>query len=316
MDLLAGNRAGRVGFLTSGTTGTPRVVHHGLPTLSRGVRRGPELEAAIWGNGYHPAHMAGVQVLLQAMGTGCPCVQLHGLEPPEILRRIREAGISHLSATPGLFRFLLPVLEVEKPLTGIRRLTLGGEAFDPPLAARLKAVFPGARVGNIYASTEAGSLFVAEGDCFRISPRLEGQVKVVDGELWLAAPLLGELEIAGPWYATGDQVAVVGDYPLRIRFVGRTRTRLKVSGYPVHPEAVEAALIRHPAIAEARVHGRPHSLVGHLLEADCVPEKGASLPDEAELRRFLARTCQPHEIPRIFRFVERIEKTTSGKARR
>lgn len=315
MTLLAGPSRGRVRFLTSGTTGPRRQVRHGLKTLLRGVRRHPSLAQAIWGNGYHPAHMAGVQVLLQGLATGCPVVQLFGLEREPLRQRLLDHRITHLSATPSFYRFLLPALR-GREFPELCRVTLGGEAFDPRLAATLGEAFPEARIRNIYASTEAGSLFVADGDTFRVSNALEVSVKIEQGELWLARDLLGDWDGAPAWYATGDQVEIVDPAPLRFRFLGRSATGINVGGYTVHPEAVEAALCGHPGIARARVFGRPQALIGNLLMADLVAEPGVAPPAEAAIRKFLSRTCQPFEIPRMLRFVDSLNQTPSGKIRR
>lgn len=315
-DLLRGPSAGRVRFLTSGTTGPRRAVAHGLATLSRGVRESARVKSAIWGNGYHPAHMAGIQVLMQSLTTGTPCVQLYGLGAEEMIRRIRSYGITHVSATPSTYRFLLGALKGEV-MDGIQQLTLGGEALDASLAGQLEAAFPKARLRNIYASTEAGSLFVAESDCFSLRASMESKVKVVDGALWLASDLLAEPgDEATGWYPTGDLVEVIDERPLRFRFQGRTQSVINVGGYNVSPERVEAALCGHPAIVEARVYGKKNQLVGHLLMADCLTAGGSPIPPEAELRAFLSRTCQPHEMPRIFKSVDCIEKTPSGKVSR
>jgi acyl-CoA synthetase (AMP-forming)/AMP-acid ligase II len=140
---------------------------------------------------------------------------------------------------------------------------------------------------------------------------------VVDGELWLAHDLLAEPgDEAEGWYATGDRVEVIEEQPLRFRFQGRAQSRINVGGYSVYPESVEAALCRHPAIVAARVYGKENQLVGNLLMADCLTADGSPLPPEAELRAFLSRTCQPFEIPRIFKSVDHIDKTSSGKVRR
>ncbi|MFO7726051.1 MAG: fatty acid--CoA ligase family protein [Oceanipulchritudo sp.] len=315
MTLLDGPSRGQIRFLTSGTTGPRKQVIHGLATLLRGVRRHPSLAQARWGSGYHPAHMAGVQVLLQALATGCPVVQLFGLEREPLRQRLHDHRITHLSATPSFYRFLLPTLK-GREFPDISQVTLGGEAFDPQLAAALREAFPAARIRNIYASTEAGSLFVADGDAFLVGEALEGSVKIEQGELWLARDLLGDWDGTPAWYATGDWVEIVDPAPLRFRFVGRSTTGINVGGYTVHPETVEAALCGHPAIAGARVFGRPQALVGNLLMAELVAEPGMTPPGEAAIRKFLTRTCQPFEIPRILRFVDSLDQTPSGKIRR
>ncbi len=52
---------------------------------------------------------------------------------------------------------------------------MGGEKYDEALENRLSEIFPNAKIRNVYASTEAGSIFSAKGDVFHISPRLMGK---------------------------------------------------------------------------------------------------------------------------------------------
>jgi acyl-coenzyme A synthetase/AMP-(fatty) acid ligase len=256
--------------------------------------------------------MAGIQVLVQSLATGRPCVQLHGLSAEQVLERIQAMRITHLSATPSFFRFLLPAFKGRTP-SSVLQLTLGGECFDPALAEQLRDAFPAARICNVYASTEAGSLFVSSGDCFEVKPALTQQVKVVDGELWIASDLLGKGCVESDWYATGDRVEVLSSEPLRFRFAGRESATINVGGYTIYPEKIEAALCAHPAVAQAHVYGRPQALIGNLLMADWVAVVEAPTPSERELRCFLSETCQAHEIPRILKEVNQLQHTPTGK---
>ena len=76
----------------------------------------------------------------------------------------------------------------------MRRVTLGGEKSDRQLYDSIGCIFPNAKINNVYASTEAGSLFGARGDAFRIPPELKDKFKVVDGELLIHRSLLGYSE--------------------------------------------------------------------------------------------------------------------------
>jgi acyl-coenzyme A synthetase/AMP-(fatty) acid ligase len=174
---------------SSGSTGGPRAVRHRLGALLRGISVRAEHRQAVWGLAYNPTHIAGVQVYLQALANGNLLVNLWGLGRAEVVERCAAFKVTHLSATPTFYRLLLPV---DRPLPALRSITVGGERSDPSLLQRLREQFPAAKVRNIYASTEAGSLFAAEGDEFTVGSAQADLVRCTDGRLWLHRSLLGE----------------------------------------------------------------------------------------------------------------------------
>lgn len=306
----------RVTFFTSGTTGQPKRVTHRVEALTRLVRRGARHEADIWGLAYNPSHMAGMQVFFQAFLNGNPIVDLFGAGRREVYRLVRELEVSHISATPTFYRLLLPC---EAALPVVRRVTFGGERSGAALYASLEKVFPNARITNIYASTEAGSLLVASGEGFRVPQGMEGLVKVSpSGELMVHASLVGEaegLESVDGYYPTGDLVEAVGGEAGLFRFVGRRGAMINTGGYKVNPEEVEEALLDLGGVSQAVVYGRHNSVTGNLLCADVVMCEGAAF-DEARLRVELGASLQDYKIPRRIRRVESMEMTRTGKMKR
>lgn len=297
---------------TSGSTGLPKLVRHRFDSLTRTLRVGDRHAEDIWALAFNPTHIAGIQVLLQAFFNGNTLVDVFGLTRTEIHARLRSQAVTHLSATPTFYRLLMPI---EAPLPRLRSLTLGGERSDAALLAQLREAFPSARLHNLYASTEAGTLLVADGDLFGIHPSVEGKIRIQDGQLWVARQLLGEFQglDAGLWYATGDHVEVISDTPLRFRIVGRANDFINVGGSKVDPAEVECALRAFPGIVEAKVYGRPNSVVGTLLCA----EYTSSVPlVEHDLRSHLASCLQPHKVPRIMKRVDSLPKTRTGKLSR
>lgn len=297
---------------TSGSTGLPKLVRHRLDSLTRTLRVGEKYAEDVWAFAYNPTHIAGIQVLLQAFFNGNTLVDVFGLSRAEIHMRLQSHGVTHLSATPTFYRLLLPA---DAPLPELRSLTLGGERSDAALLAQLRTAFPDARLHNLYASTEAGTLLVAVGDLFGIHPSVEGKIRLQDGQLWVARELLAEFQShdVGSWYATGDRVEVVSDTPLRFRIVGRENDFINVGGSKVDPAEVECALRAFPGVAEARVYGRPSSVVGTLLCAEYTSLLTLAEPD---LRLHLASCLQAHKIPRIMKRVESLAKTRTGKLSR
>jgi acyl-CoA synthetase (AMP-forming)/AMP-acid ligase II len=312
--LAAGASRARLGLFTSGSTGLPKLVWQPISNLARGVRTGGRHVESVWTLAYNPTHIAGLQVFLQALANGCPLVDVFGLDRAGVLAALESEGVTHVSATPSFYRLLLPI---ERPLGRVVSVTLGGESSDQAFLQRLRALFPAARFHNVYASTEAGTLLVAEDDVFAIAPSLEGRVRLADGRVHVHRSLLGEFAGRGleEWYDTGDVVEITSESPLRFRIVARQRDWINVGGNKVNPREVEGVLEQHAAVARARVFGRSNSVVGSLLCAEIVLQPGAQVA-EAQLREFAGTRLQPVKVPRMVRFVAELAATRTGKLSR
>ena len=84
-------------------------------------------------------------------------------------------------------------------------------------------------------------------------------------------------------------------------------------GVNVYPAEVEAALIAHPAVADAAVFGLPHAEFGEQVAA--VLQLRARIDDDA-LRSFLAERLADFKIPRLYRRVAALPREDSGKVRK
>ena len=99
----------------------------------------------------------------------------------------------------------------------------------------------------------------------------------------------------------------------RFRLLGRRDSAVQVGGFNVVPEEVCAALLRHPAVADAAVRPmRPEE--GDRLKAFVVPAAAAD-PDElsAALRRFAVATLTPAQRPGAYSFGPALPRTELGK---
>jgi acyl-coenzyme A synthetase/AMP-(fatty) acid ligase len=303
-----------LGLFTSGSTGLPKLVWQGISNLARAVKVSPLRAEAVWALAYSPTHVAGVQVYLQALANGCSLLDVRGMNRTGVYGALERYKVTHLSATPSFYRLLLPM---DRPLLAVKSVTLGGESADAKLLAKMQELFPNARIHNVYASTEAGTLLVAADEVFAIAPGLEGKVAVRDGKLSVHHTLLGEFvgfAAVDDWYDTGDVIETVSEQPLRFRIVARERDWVNVGGSKVNPNEVESVLAEHAGVTQARVFGRKNSVMGNLLCAEVVP--GVPVPTEVELRSFLAERLQPFKIPRVIRFVDSLGTTRSGKLSR
>ena len=305
----------KITVFTSGTTGIPKKVSHTVGTLSRAVRESPEYANHIWGFAYNPTHMAGLQVLFQALFNGNKIVNLFGLKKEDILSEIGENNVSHISATPTFYRLLLPI---QTPLASVRRITCGGEKSDDKLYAKLLEAFPNAKINNIYASTEFGTLLASSGEFFRIRESDSDKIKIENGELVVHKSMLGfsdSLKLDGDWYHTGDIVVFQNPEKTLFKFLARVINILNVGGYKVNIEEVEDTLREMPQISDVVVYGRKNSVLGNILCADIklLPDAELSV---VETKSFLEKKLQYYKIPRKINFVDSIEFTKSGKIKR
>lgn len=301
-------------LFTSGTTGLPKRVSHTYQSLTRNVRQANSNDA-VWGFAYNPTHMAGLQVFFQALLNQNTIVKIFGMGKKEIVDSIIKYNISHISATPTYYRLLLPI---EQQGTSVVRLTSGGERFDDVTLNKLKSAFPNAKVTNVYASTEAGTLLASDGDIFVIKPTIQQYFKITDNELLIHKSLLGKsdtIKLNDDWYHTNDLVEVVSEDPIRFKFVSRKNEMINVGGYKVNPNEVENALRSHDNISEALVYAKENKILGNIICCDVVLYKNCDL-SESDVRLFLKNKLQEYKIPRIVKFVGEIKVTRTGKLTR
>lgn len=111
------------------------------------------------------------------------------------------------------------------------------------------------------------------------------------------------------WYRTGDLARRLGSG--EYLFAGRADRQVKVRGYRVEPGQVEAALCRHPHLADAVVVAEPAAEGGTQLAAFVLPR--ASEPAPKDLTAFLAARLPHYAIPAHFEPVDRLPMTPNGK---
>lgn len=299
-------------LFTSGTTGKPKKITHTIKSILRGIRVDNKFSNDTWGFAYNPTHIAGIQVFFQALFNFNSIVRLFNLEKKVILDEIESNSITNISATPSFYRLLLPT---KNSFPSVKRITSGGESFDKQLLQYVNGSFPQAKIRNVYASTEAGTIFASEGDIFFIKESQIGFVKIQNQELLIHKELLGKsdsLKLDGNWYHTGDLVEEIQP-GVSFKFKSRKDKMINVGGYNVNPEEVEGVMRSIPEIKEALVYAKKNSVLGSLVYADVIPLKDLS---ENSIRSFLSEKLQEHKIPRIIRFVESFEYTRTGKIKR
>ena len=118
------------------------------------------------------------------------------------------------------------------------------------------------------------------------------------------------------WACTGDLARRDADG--YFWFEGRSDDIIKSSGYRIGPFEVESAILRHPAVVEVAVVGKPDPLKGQIVKAFVVVKPGTDrsrrLADE--IADLVKTTLGRHQYPREIEFTDALPKTQTGKIQR
>jgi acyl-coenzyme A synthetase/AMP-(fatty) acid ligase len=317
---------------TSGTTGEPRGVVHGYRYLL-----GQRIQAEHW-FGSRKGDLAWCttapgwsksarNVFLAPWITGAAAVIHDGrFEAAERLDLAEALGVNVLCQAPTEYRMLARRTAL-RPLPALRRMVSAGEPLDPESIAAFREEM-GLEPADGYGQTETGHVTanqvgeaVREGSMGRPLPEME--TRIVEGELQLRAAssptffsryLDGE-RFEGEWWRTGDLVREDEDGYLY--FEGRGDDIILSAGYRIGPTEVEAALLSHPAVADAAAVAAPDPERGSVVRAIVVLRDGGASGDLArELQEHCKRATAPYKFPRIVEFAAELPKTSSGKVKR
>ena len=208
-----------------------------------------------------------------------------------------------------------------------------GAATTDAIAARL-----GCSAMQGYGMTEmspvshfSGLGRVRAGSCGQLVPSTSARIvdpesgedvaRGAEGELWIKGPQVMQGYLNRPdataetitddgWLRTGDIASVDDDGYFFIH--DRLKELIKVKGFQVPPAEVEAALLEHPAVADAAVLGQPDDEAGEIPVAFVVAAPGTA-PDLPTLVAHLEKRLAHYKHPKALHLVESIPKSASGK---
>jgi enterobactin synthetase component F len=333
---------------TSGSTGRPKgveITHRNLGNFLHGMQQQLRLTARDRFLAVTTVifDIAGLELYLPlTVGAHVVIASSEVLQNPRALARlIRHSGVTHVQATPSLWRVLLSSSETR--LNGVHAL-VGGEALSAELAARLKSM--AARVTQFYGPTETTVWSTA----FEIEevgtvappigrPILNTRLYVLDedrepvvtgaiGELYIGGAgvakgylkrpeLTAERFIADPFAGDGSRMYRTGDLVRwsdagLLEFIGRADDQVKINGHRIELGEIESLLLHHPAVAEAAVvaHRNADSITS--LAAYLVAESGCAIEMDG-LRGFLAGRVPTYMMPSSFMVLDAMPLTLNGK---
>lgn len=334
---------GDVALRTSGTTGRPKtaLLRRAALDASAGAWAAALPPAEAWLLPLGLAHVAGVGVVARAALARVPLLGVDGSDPAAILAALQPGpsgrpAPTHVPLVPTQLARLLDVAGDRSAPATLRAVLLGGGPIPPPLV--LRALERGWPVVPTYGLTEAGSgvtaLPTAEAAAAPASAGrpLPGVDVTIDAP---GADGAGEIIVETPARFAGylddpaaTEAVLDGAGRLRTGDIGRLdaagrlevldrRTDLVVSGGEnVAPAEVEAALLEHPAVADAGVVGRPDPTWGSVPIAAVVIRPGSSDPGDDGLRAHCRDRLAPYKVPAAFVRLDALPRTATGKLRR
>jgi len=150
-------------------------------------------------------------------------------------------------------------------------------------------------------------------------PNVEGEVcirgnNVTKGYIGVD-PEVNEEAFAGGWFHTGDQGKL--DQEGYLTLTGRIKELINRGGEKISPLEVDAAMLSHPAVAEAVSFAVPDEKYGEVVAAAIVLKKTDGPPlDESGLKKFLADKLSSFKVPTKVYFDDKLPKTATGKIQR
>jgi long-chain acyl-CoA synthetase len=271
---------------------------------------------------------------------GGKLVLMYRWDAGEALRLIEAEKVSVMSGVPVMAREIINHPDFhQRDLSSLLSLAGGGAQVPPDLVSKIDAEVATARPGTGYGMTETCGIITSTGSDFYVAkPDSAGPVmpvfesKCVDdagatvaqgelGELWVrgAQVIKGYLNrpeataetITDGWLHTGDIARLDEDGFVFI--VDRKKDMVLRGGENIYCAEVEAAVYRHPAVAECSVFGVPDARLGEEVALAVTAIAGESLTAET-LRAHLAAITARHKIPRyIWILREPLPRNASGK---
>lgn len=333
---------------TSGTTGRPKGVmlshanlYSNLIAFNRRLRLGRSDSILVVVPLYY-IH-GRIQLLTHAL-IGGTCYFSAGFQfPKTVLDELVKYGCTGISGVPFHFATLMGQTKLKSTsLPALKNMIITGGAMSPAQLQELAAAVPGIRLHLNYGQTESSPRLTYLGpdelserptSCGRPIPGVK--IEILDPEGRALPPgEVGEVVATTPGlmrgYVSGDERSSGRiDEQGRLRtgdlgkldgegylfLAGRSSEMLKTAGERISPREIEEILEVLPGVRECAVLGIPDPILGERIVALLVVDP-ARPPALLELKQRSLKQLPFVRLPREFRLVAELPKTSSGKIRR
>tara|TARA_R110002124_G_C8959762_1_gene513962 strand:+ start:70 stop:1770 length:1701 start_codon:yes stop_codon:yes gene_type:complete len=270
---------------------------------------------------------------------GGKIVLMYRWDAGEALRLVETEKVTAMSGVPIMARELINHPDFETTDTSsLSTLGGGGAQLPPDLVHKIDSTVATARPNTGYGMTETcGIITSVSADFFVDKPDSAGpampnfEAKCVNelgetvpqgevGELWVRGssvikgyinrPEATAESITDGWLHTGD-IARIDEHGF-IFIVDRKKDMVLRGGENVYCAEVEAAIYRHPSVAECSVFGVPDDRLGEEVGVAVVLKPGEDLA-AVTLREHCAGIMAKHKVPRYVWFLTALPRNASGK---
>ncbi|WP_226902538.1 AMP-binding protein [Phycicoccus mangrovi] len=328
---------------TSGTTARPKgvqITHRNIWTnaLTFGLHAGVS-DRDVYLHTLPMFHANGWGMPFVATGLGVKQVVLRKVDGAEILRRVRDHGVTYLCAAPAVVNAVLEAAqswEGEVPGRDRVRIIVAGAPPPTKTVARVEREL-GWEFIQIYGLTETSPLLTinrrrAEWDDLSVEERAERLVRAGAPALGVTLTLSPDHEVLARsnvvlegyweqpeesaraledgWFHTGDGGTIGDDGYLTIS--DRKKDVIITGGENVSSIEVEDVIFSHPAVTEVAVIGVPDEKWGETIKALVVLAPGESVT-EAELIAWCKEKAAGYKAPTSVEFRDELARTATGK---
>jgi o-succinylbenzoate---CoA ligase len=305
---------------TSGTSGRPKAVtltygNHLWNAVGSGVRIGVS-PSDRWLCCMPLHHIGGFAILVRGALYRI-AVELEPFDLDAVGTAVAERRATVVSLVPTM---LARLLEAGVPLERLRCALVGGGPLPQDLLER--AFEAGIPVAPTYGLTECASQVATmpasearERPGSAGPPILTTEIRIDDdGLICVRGPSVAPGEVAEDgWFRTRDLGRLDEEGYLYV--LGRGDQTIVTGGKNVAPAEVEQALLEHPAVADAAVHGREDPEWQEAVVATVVVVDGREVSED-ELQEFCRERLAPHKVPKSVSFARALPRNAQGKLQR
>jgi acyl-CoA synthetase (AMP-forming)/AMP-acid ligase II len=335
-------------MLTSGTTGTPKMVMQSQRMVRAVAFSGVYEQRLRAGDFMYSGaplfHVAGLGHVMYALACRGASLILPQWNAAATLHWLADGGLNHCMMVPSMALTLLD----EPGISGqeyprLRSIMFGGAPMPPVVIQRLAEVFR-CDLYNAFGSTQVGGQTVFNADDHKLALggqehllgsigrpvmgtdiRIRGEdgaeVKPGDiGEIWsrsesvfsgyLNESALTASAVVDGWYRTGDLGRM--DELGYVFLSGRADDMIIRGGENVYPVEIESVLAELPAVLEAAVIGLPDAFWGQTVAVVVTLRDEAALSLE-ELRAHCRGRLASYKVPERLVIVSDMPRSSSGK---
>ena len=276
-----------IGLLTSGTTGSPKIVKNKLK-----IKKKKSKDKLIWLLTYSPYRWAGISVLLHTIINDLEIVIPSSINPLDILKKIHL--VTAISMTPSFFKKMLLYTNKKKIFKNIKQITFGGEYVNQSTLDLSKKIFPNARLTSIYAISEIGDICTSSDGKEGFEKNKFKKFKFINNELIINNKKTNDL-----WQLKKD----------RYFFLGRKNDIVNIGCNTISLQVVKNELNKIKEIKIFKLKSLANPILGNIIELEYV---GNISQNNIESK--LIKKLPKYALPISFKKLKNIELNSNNKS--